>query len=567
MRRNLLLKWIVAVSVIALTVWLVFSRKVYLRVDMSADKRYSLSDATKTLLRDMKEPMTLNLYLTGDLDVNMMRLGKATEDMLYEMDMVAGERLHLNLIDPNDAANEEERYAHYDALEARGLTGMTTTRRGRGGRITEQIIFPWAELCGHRDTVAICLMQPSSRQSEEVSVNAAVEDLEFQLADAVRLLNRSCIKKVAFIDGHNELPEELVYDASDALSRYFQVDRGVLGTDASILDDYAAIIVAKPTEKYSETDKYIIDRYIMHGGRVLWMIDGARSSEDMLSDAGSTPLVALDVNLGDQLFRYGVRITPSVVEDMQCAYMPVNVARPGETPRFEPIPWFFTPLLQTSPYHPITKNISTVKADFASGIEIVGDTVGVRKEVLLATSNASRVHFAPTQIDVSAAVQVEPSEYFNTAFVPVAVALEGCFQSIYKYRMIPDGIVNTGNPVYLSEKTRMVVVADGDIIRNDLEQHAEGLMVVPLGYDRLTRQMYGNRDFIVNTVLYLTDDEGIMELRKKNMALRLLNRAKVETMRTQVVVLNTVLPVLMLALFGLFYFIVRKRRYGTHFVR
>ena len=244
----------------------------------------------------------------------------------------------------------------------------------------------------------------------------------------------------------------------------------------------------------------MIDQYIMRGGRVLWLLDGVQMSDNMLSEGGATPLIGLDVNLQDQLFRYGVRLTPTVVEDMQCAYMPINVARPGEEPRFEPIPWFYMPLLQGSPYHPITKTLQAVKADFASGIEIVGDTVGVRKEVLLITSNASHVHVAPTEIDVMNAINVEPSEYFNTRYVPVAVALEGEFESIYKHRMAPKGVV-VDKIVDKSQPTRMVVVADGDVIRNDVEQTREGLMLVPLGYDRVTRQTHGNKDFIVNSLL------------------------------------------------------------------
>lgn len=275
-------------------------------------------------------------------------------------------------------------------------------------------------------------------------------------------------------------------------------------------------------------------------------------SNEMLSEGGVTPLIALDVNLQDMLFRYGVRLTPTIVEDMQCAYMPVNVARPGEEPRFEPIPWFYMPLLQGSPYHPITKTMQAVKADFASGIEIVGDTIGVRKEVLLITSNASHVHVAPSEVNVMGAINVEPSQYFTTQYVPVAVALEGNFESIYKHRMAPAG-VKAGKIVDRSETTRMVVVADGDIIRNDLEQHKEGLMLVPLGYDRVTRQTHGNKDFIVNAMLYLTDDEDLMQLRNRRVDLRLLNRAVVESQRNMWMWVNTLLPIVILAVFwGLF---------------
>ena len=539
---------------------LVFTKTLFFRVDLTAEGRYSLSDASKELVAEMYEPLTVKIYLDGDLDANMLRLRRATEDMVRELNIYSSEQLTIESYNPNSETTDEARYAEYARLEERGLRGMSVTVRERGGKMSEQVIFPWAEVCSSRDTMAICLMQPSSRKSGEAVVNSAIADLEYQFVDAIRILNRKEIRKVAFIEGHGELGEEYTYDASDALSRYFQVDRGVIGTDASILDGYDAIIVAKPMEKYSETDKFIIDQYIMRGGRVLWLLDGAQMSSDMLSKGGATPLIALDVNLQDMLFRYGVRLTPTIVEDMQCAYMPVNVARPGEEPRFEPIPWFYMPLLQGSPYHPITKTLQAVKADFASGIEIVGDTAGVRKEVLLITSNASHVHAAPTEIDVMGAINIEPKEYFTTQYVPVAVAMEGTFESIYKHRMAPAG-VRAGKIIDKSEPTRMVVVADGDIIRNDVEQHQEGLMLVPLGYDRVTRQTHGNKNFIVNTMLYLTDDEGVMQLRNRRVDLRLLNRAVVESQRNMWLWINTLLPIVLLAIFGGVFFLNRKRKY------
>jgi ABC-2 type transport system permease protein len=541
-------------------IFLIFTKSLFFRLDLTEEGRYSLSRATKDLVGKMQEPLTVQLYLDGDLDANMLRLRRATEDMVRELNMYASEQLLLESVNPNSAITEEEREVEYAALESRGLRGMSVTVRSRGGKMTEQVIFPWAEVCSSRDTIAVCLMQPSAQKSGEEAVNSAIADLEYLFVDAIRLLNRTEVRKIAFIEGHGELTEEYTYDASDALSRYFQVDRGVLGMDASVLDDYAAIIIAKPTEKYSESDKFIIDQYIMRGGRVLWMLDGAQMSSDMLSEGGATPLIALDVNLNDQLFRYGVRLTPTIVEDMQCAYMPINVARPTEQPRFEPIPWFYTPLLQGSPYHPITKTMQAVKADFASGIEIVGDTMGVSKEVLLISSNASHVNVAPTEINVLDAINVEPVDYFTTQYVPIAVALDGQFQSIYKHRMVPEGVIANG-VVNQSQPTRMVVVADGDIIRNDVEQHREGLMLVPLGYDRVTRQTHGNKDFIVNSILYLTDDEGLMSLRNRRIDLRLLNRAVVESQRDIWVWINTLLPIALLAIFGGIFYWQRKNKY------
>jgi ABC-2 type transport system permease protein len=548
--------WLLCVVVI----FLIFTKTLFFRLDLTEENRYSLSRASKDFVANVCEPLTVLLYLDGDLDANMLRLRRATEDMVRELNMYSSEPLTLEFVNPNNVTTEEERYAVYDELEGRGLRGMSVTVRSRDGKMTEQVIFPWVEVCSSCDTMAVCLMQPSAQKTGEEAVNSAIADLEYLFVDAIRVLNRREVVKVAFIEGHGELSEEFTYDASDALSRYFQVDRGVLGADASVLDDYAAIIIAKPLDKYSESDKFIIDQYIMRGGRVLWLLDGAQMSNDMLSEGGATPLVAMDVNLNDQLFRYGVRLTPTIVEDMQCAYMPINVSRPGEQPRFEPIPWFYTPLLQGSPYHPITKTLQAVKADFASGIEIVGDTVGVRKEVLLISSNASHVDVAPTEIDVMRAINVEPKEYFTTQYVPIAVALEGEFQSIYKHRMIPEGVMANG-VINQSVPTRMVVVADGDIIRNDVEQHREGLMLVPLGYDRVTRQTHGNKDFVVNTMLYLTDDEGIMQLRNRRIDLRLLNRAIVESQRNVWVWINTLLPIGMLLVFGVVFLGNRKRKY------
>ena len=548
--------WLLCVVVI----FLIFTKTLFFRLDLTEENRYSLSRASKDFVANVHEPLTVLLYLDGDLDANMLRLRRATEDMVRELNMYSSEPLTLEFVNPNNATTEEERYAVYDELEGRGLRGMSVTVRSRDGKMTEQVIFPWVEVCSSCDTMAVCLMQPSAQKTGEEAVNSAIADLEYLFVDAIRVLNRREVVKVAFIEGHGELSEEFTYDASDALSRYFQVDRGVLGVDASVLDDYAAIIIAKPLDKYSESDKFIIDQYIMRGGRVLWLLDGAQMSSDMLSEGGATPLVAMDVNLNDQLFRYGVRLTPTIVEDMQCAYMPINVSRPGEQPRFEPIPWFYTPLLQGSPYHPITKTLQAVKADFASGIEIVGDTVGVRKEVLLISSNASHVDVAPTEIDVMRAINVEPKEYFTTQYVPIAVALEGEFESIYKHRMIPEGVMANG-VINQSVPTRMVVVADGDIIRNDVEQHREGLMLVPLGYDRVTRQTHGNKDFVVNTMLYLTDDEGIMQLRNRRIDLRLLNRAIVESQRNIWVWINTLLPIGMLLVFGVVFLGNRKRKY------
>ena len=312
---------------------MVFTKTLFFRLDLTEEGRYSLSDATKEQVAEMTEPLIVKIYLDGDLDANMLRLKRATEDIVRELNMYASEGLTMELINPNSATTDEERYAEYARLEERGLRGMSVTVRERGGKMMEQVIFPWAEVCALHDTMAIALMQPSDKKSGEEAVNAAVEDLEYLFVDAIRILNRREVRKIAFIEGHGELAEEYTYDASDALSRYFQVDRGVLGLDASVLEDYSAIIVAKPEEQYSESDKFIIDQYIMRGGRVIWLVDGVATN----GEVGKPN----DLGLTDQLFTYGVRIQPIMLLDIQCATVPINTSMEGQTPNFVPMPWYY----------------------------------------------------------------------------------------------------------------------------------------------------------------------------------------------------------------------------------
>ncbi|MCB9071833.1 MAG: Gldg family protein, partial [Prevotellaceae bacterium] len=410
----------------------------------------------------------------------------------------------------------------------------------------------------------VCLLQPDGQRNGENGINRAIENLEFQFTDAIRILNKKKVEKIAFLEGHGELSEELVYDVSEAFSRYFQIDRGVIGLDASILDDYKAIVIAKPKKPFSESDKYIIDQYIMNGGRVLWLIDGVQIQESDLTQRGVAPMLPLDVNLQDQLFRYGVRITSTLVQDAQCAYMPMNIAKPGETPQFEPLPWFYTPLLLPSPISPITKNLMQVKADFASVLDFTSDENKVQKDLLLITSNATHVSQAPATIDLSQLLENSKQDgYFFTKYQPIAASLQGVFPSNFpsRGRMVPAGIVSEKPHRDESVPTRMIVVADGDIIRNEVENSAQGIHIIPAGYDRASHMTFGNKDFLLNALLYLTDDQDWLSLRNRTFKLHLLNKTAVNTNRHFWQWSNILLPLALLAIFGVMHFVVRRKRF------
>ena len=231
--------------------------------------------------------------------------------------------------------------------------------------------------------------------SGEENLYISIENLEFEMTDALRRLVNTNVEKIAFLEGHGELNEQETVDISLSLSRYYQIDRGTIGVDPTVLNDYKAIIIAKPTQPFSEKDKFVIDQYIMRGGRVLWLVDGVRISGESLSNGGFTPAVELDLNLSDILFRYGVRISPVLVEDVQSALIPVNVAAKGNKPEFQPTPWVYAPLLLTSGEHAITRNLAPVKANFASAIEMVGDDKKLVRNFILASSDNTHILQTP----------------------------------------------------------------------------------------------------------------------------------------------------------------------------
>ena len=290
-----------------------------------------------------------------------------------------------------------------------------------------------------------------------------------------------------------------------------------------------------------------------------WLLSGVRVSKENLSASGLSPAIELDINLSDQLFRYGVRINPVLFQDVQCTSVPVNIAPSGTAPQFEPSPWYFAPLLLASPEHPVTRNITEVRSEFCSGIDVVGNNKQVNYSLLLATSDNTHILGTPTTIDLSQKLKPTDKSYFNVGYVPVAVAMEGVFESDFANRMVPKGISNVLAIRKQSFKTRQIVVADGSIIRNETELNDSTR--IPLGFDRYMNQQFGNKDFIQNAVLYLADDDGWMQLRNRTLKLRLLNKKMTNDDRLTWQLLNVLIPIGLLLIFGIGYQIIRKRKY------
>jgi ABC-2 type transport system permease protein len=344
------------------------------------------------------------------------------------------------------------------------------------------------------------------------------------------------------------------------LARFFTIDRGAIGGKPGILDDYSAIVIAKPTREISEADKFVIDQYIMKGGKILLLAEEVKIDSDSLN-YGETVAVYEPTGFGDQLFRYGVRINPVIVQDIECLRIPLKIVGPNDQSQFVQTPWPYYPLLVPSGSHPVTRNINSVKGEFANTIDTVGQNSDVTKSVLLSTSEYTRTIAPPVLISLSEAGRLPGVSEFTRSHVPVAVMLEGLFTSAFHNRPIPEGCEGK---MFVGESvpTRIVVVADGDIIRNEVAVSAGNSVPVALGYDRYTKQTFGNRDFIVNCLNWLVDDNGLMELRSRELKLRLLNKELVKEKRGAITFVNIFVPIILLGLSGYLMSFIRRRRFG-----
>ena len=530
-------KWYIVAVMVALVGAGLLVRPLLSRLDFSEDGLGKLSEPTKELLRSLDGPVEVEILLEGKkMNPSFKRLREATVKTVDRM----GEYAKVKRLKPGE----------YD------LPATVIHERAKDGQTVQTRLYPYAVVrYGDKAQVVPLLVNERGKSGEE-NVNRSIERLEFAFAEAVSALKRPDKQKVAFLEGHGELPEENVVDVELQLANMYQVDRGSLTGEDGLLDDYAAVIVADPQAPFSDADKYLLDQYVMRGGRVLWLVDGVRFSDDYLQSEGMTPAIPLDLGLMDLLFRYGVRVEPALVQDMQCLPIPVDVSEDPSAPNFQPLPWTYAPLLLAAEQSDISKGLGQVSALFCSPVSAVGGSDEIRKEVLLTTSTHSAVTGTPAKVDLS---DLNPdAEQFRYRYVPVAVALEGVFPSLFAHQMAPEGLTNIQTKRGVSEPTKQIVVGSGSVIRNEYQQSQP----LPCGFDRYTQMQFANRDFIVNSVLYLTDEEALIPLRQKSIPLRLLNDRTARENRLGIQLITTIVPLLLLALAAGVYIPLRKHKYN-----
>ncbi len=536
---------------------------VFFRIDLTSEGRYTLSPVTKQTLTQMPDLVHVAVYLDGDLPIGFKRMRRSLKEILEEYHVYGKKKFQFQFVNPSESANLKERDVVYKGLVDKGLLPTNVQERDTKGGASQRIVFPGAIISHQGKELAVNLLKNNPTLSGDENINLSVQAFEFALTSAIQTLLQDEKPKLAFIHGHGQFDEFETGDIARELSEKFEVHRAILGGEVGGLTPYSVAIMAGPTESVSEADKLVIDQYIMNGGRVLWLVDGVSVSIDSLSKGATTLAFPNEHNLEDILFRYGVRINPSVLQDMQCAVIPINVSLPGQDARFAPAPWVYYPLLSGPINHPVSRGLNMVYSRFASPIDTVGGDAQVKKTVLLRTSANSRVLNTPLFVNLRQIEQSPLERDFNRRNLPVAVLLEGQFDSPFRNRLLKS--FNNGVPFNFkgtSGFTRMIIVSDADIIRNEVSRRADGAYVSPLGLDRFTNQTYGNKELILNMVNYLSDDLGLMNLRARDFKLRLLDRKKVLAERAKWQTINLFLPSAIMLILALVWVYVRKKRYA-----
>lgn len=557
--KKIILPVIVAIAFVILINWL--SGFVTLRLDLTEEKRFTLSDVSKTFLQEqVSDDLHITLYLDGNINSGFKRLERASLAMLKQFQAQNKKHLSYSHIIIDDIKDKKAKESLLEELSKLGITPTNIIDEDNNGKRIQKSVYPWALVDYKGRKFAVNLLLNIKNRSGSQNINSSIENLEYHITEAFRILSDTQESRIAFLEGHGELGEGETYDITSALSQYYYVDRGRIGDDASILDPYKAVIIAQPTEAFSESDKYVLDQYLMKGGKLLWLVDGVKMSMDSLRKAELNYGIYNDVGLSDMLFRYGVRINPNLIQDVQCALYPVNIAGPQETARYQPLPWFYSPLLMPNSSHAITRHLSNVKSEFVSSIDLVGNDENISKSVLLSSSPQSKLMPVPIQIDLAQSAENFKLEEFNAGQQTIGVLLEGRFSSVFANRIAPRGLT-ASETLKTSEPTKMIVIADGSVIENELRGYGEETQVVPLGYDYATNQvLFGNKAFLLNAINYLTDDEGWYTLRERTIKLRLLDQKEMER-RQYYRIINIVVPLVLLLLLSLLLVFVRKRRY------
>ena len=535
----------------------IVSSFVYKRFDLTEDRRYTLSKAAINTVSTIESPVIIDVLLAGDLPNEFERLRIETELLLEEFASV-NSNIKFNFIDP--VADISEREATIRQLQNIGLTPASVTTED-SGKVSQEVLFPWAMVNSGRETVKVSLLKNKLGASTEERINNSVQNLEYGFADAFTKLQIRDKKKIAVLKGNGELEDIYIADFITTIREYYNI--GAITLDSvpdnpqSVLDqlkEFDLMLVAKPTEMFTEEEKYILDQYMVGGGRSLWLIDQVNMELDSLfNEEGKGLAIARDLNLKDLMFRYGVRINPDLITDL---YFTQIVLATGDASgsQYSPVPWYYNPMVFSADDHPVNRNLEALRFQFASSLDTL--TNDYKKTVLYRSSPLSKTESTPRLISLDLINKPPDKDSYNEGLRPLAVLIEGSFKSAYTNRVKPLDLEGSTD---LGEAGKMIVISDGDLIKNQLRNGRP----LELGYDKWTNNFYGNKEFLVNCVNYLLDDSGLINIRNKQVRIPLLDPEKVENQKSKWQFINIGVPLLLILLFGWLFNMLRRRKYAV----
>jgi len=533
------------------------------RFDLTKEKRFTLTKSTKNVLENLDDVVFVQVFLEGEFPAGFKRLRNGTVEMLNEFRSYAGSNLQFEFVDPLAGLDDKAKQEVIQQLYEKGVQ-PTNLQVKDNDAYSEQIIFPAALVFYKGRETAVQLLENKIGQGPQEALNGSLALLEYKFAQAVNILQTPYKPKVALLQGHSELKPENMQWMLNIMSKYYTVEQFDINNHLYLPETFKCLLIAKPREKFNEPDKYKIDQFVMNGGSVLWLIDPMIAEMDSLRNRDAFMSVGYDLNLDDMLFKYGIRLNNNLVQDMMANPVPLMIGMQGNTPQYDLFRWLFYPVISSADkQHPISKNLDVVATKFVSTIDTV-KSVGVKKTILLSTSPYTKVMFAPVRIHL-AAVKEKPNEtQFNKGPQTIAVLLEGQFPSVFANRLKPNTLALTDTVKAFTNRAKslpgkMIVVADGDIITNDKSSQGESY---PTGYYRPTKETFANQQFLLNCLEYLTDNSGLIESRTREVKLRVLDQGKIKQQKTFWQVLNLIVPLLLVSIFGLFYSFLRRKKYA-----
>mgnify|MGYP000262251584 FL=1 len=534
---------------ITLIVLNIVSQDFYNRIDLTTDNRYTLAKVTKDIVANIDKQLIVKVYLEGDFPSEFKRLQIETRQFLEELN-AKNSFIKIQFLRPD---NQRERL-----IKAGMIPSQLTVKED--GKLSNAIIFPWAEIVYKKKTNIVSLLPNAAAQSQEDQLETAVENLEFSFSNAIYKLQEEKQKKVAVLSGNKELLDIQLYSFLSEVTKKHRLAKFTLDSVASNsvkslkdLQQFDLAIIAKPTESFTEKEKLVLDQYIMNGGKTLWMLENVQADTDSLFKDGKMLAYPRDLNLTDFFFSYGLRINVTLIQDLYAAKIPLATGNIGNKPQFQNLNWFYHPLVSGNQTHAISKNIAPVRLRFANQIDTLQNSL--QKTVLLMSSMLTRKTGTPAIIALESIAEEPKEEDYSSGFQIFSLLIEGDFTSMYANRIKPFNIKKFSKK---SSHNKMIVVSDGDIGRNQLQKGKP----FDLAQDKWTGEQFGNKEFLLNAVDYLLDDNGLIELRNKNVQINLLDKERAYQERTFWQFVNIVLPLLVLLTFGFVFQYIRKRTYS-----